>query len=53
MSSTFARAGRRAALPALLGALAALLAGCGAGAGTAPSQTHLTVTQDFGTRKQQ
>jgi hypothetical protein len=50
--STFVRAGRRAALPALLGALAALLAGCGAGAGSAPSQTRLTVTQDFGSRAQ-
>jgi hypothetical protein len=53
VSSTFARAWRRAALPALLGALAALLAGCGAGAGSAPSQTRLTVTRDFGARAQQ
>src|SRR3954452_21566903 len=56
VSSTFARAtraSRRAALPALLGALAALLAGCGAGAGPAPSPTSLTVTQDFGARRQQ
>jgi hypothetical protein len=55
VSSTLARASRLAALPALpalLGALAVLLAGCGAGAGTAPSQTRLTVTQDFGTRTQ-
>jgi Domain of unknown function (DUF4430) len=52
VSSTFARAGRRAALPALLGALAVLLAGCGAGAGSAPSETRLTVTQDFGSRAQ-
>src|SRR4051794_41799537 len=35
---------------ALLGALAALLAGCGAGAGSTPAQTRLTVTQDFGGR---
>jgi Domain of unknown function (DUF4430) len=41
---------RAAVLPALLGALAALLSGCGAGAGEAPSQTRLTVTQDFGSR---
>jgi uncharacterized protein DUF4430 len=53
VSSTSARAGRPAALLALLGALAALLAGCGAGAGSAPSQTRLTVTQDFGFRRQQ
>jgi hypothetical protein len=52
VSSTSARARRPAALLALLGALAALLAGCGAGAGSAPSQTRLTVTQDFGSRKQ-
>jgi hypothetical protein len=52
VSSTSARAGRLAALPALLGALAVLLAGCGAGAGAAPSQTRLTVTQDFGSREQ-
>jgi hypothetical protein len=56
--STFARALRRrsirpAAPAALLGALAALLAGCGAGAGSAPSSTRLTVTQDFGSRAQQ
>src|SRR4051794_3557661 len=37
---------------ALLGALAALLAGCGAGAGSTPAQTRLTVTQDFGSRAQ-
>ena len=41
------------ALPVLLGALAALLAGCGAGAGKAPSETRLTVTRDFGARAQQ
>jgi hypothetical protein len=50
--STSARAGRLAALLALLGALAALPAGCGAGSGTAPSETRLTVTRDFGSRKQ-
>jgi uncharacterized protein DUF4430 len=52
VSSTFARAGRPAALLALLGALAAPLAGCGAGAGSAPAETRLTVTQDFGSRAQ-
>jgi hypothetical protein len=52
VSSTFARASRCAALLALLGALAALLAGCGAGAGKAPAETRLTVTQDFGARTQ-
>src|SRR3954447_15159469 len=41
---------RPAALVALLGALAAPLAGCGAGAGSAPAGTRLTVTQDFGSR---
>ena len=52
MSSTFARPGRLrpAALLALLGALAALSAGCGAGAGEKPAGTRLTVTQDFGVR---
>jgi hypothetical protein len=50
--STFARAARPAALLALLGALAAPLAGCGAGAGSAPAETRLTVTQDFGSRAQ-
>jgi hypothetical protein len=53
VSSRFARARRPAALLALLGALAALAAGCGAGAGSAPSQTRLTVTRDFGSRAQQ
>jgi Domain of unknown function (DUF4430) len=56
--STFARTRRTsrtrsirpAALLALLGALAAPLAGCGAGAGSAPAGTRLTVTQDFGSR---
>jgi hypothetical protein len=38
------------ALPALL-ASAALLAGCGAGAGASPAGTRLTVTQDFGVRQ--
>jgi Domain of unknown function (DUF4430) len=60
VSSTFARTTRTlrrrsirpAALAALLGALAAPLAGCGAGAGTAPAGTQLTVTQDFGSRTQ-
>src|SRR4051812_12902900 len=52
VSSTFARARRWAALPALLGALAAPLAGCGAGAGSTPAATRLTVTQDFGSRTQ-
>jgi uncharacterized protein DUF4430 len=52
VSSTFAERRRPAALLALLGALAALLAGCGAGPGTAPGGTHLTVTQDFGSRAQ-
>jgi hypothetical protein len=52
VSSTFARARRRAALLALLGALPALLAGCGAGAGSTPAATRLTVTQDFGARAQ-
>jgi hypothetical protein len=52
VSSTSARPGRRrpAALLALLGALAALSAGCGAGAGEKPAGTRLTVTQDFGAR---
>jgi hypothetical protein len=35
---------------ALLGALAALSAGCGAGAGEEPAGARLTVTQDFGAR---
>jgi Domain of unknown function (DUF4430) len=48
VSSTSVRSRRPAALLALLGALAALLAGCGAGAGKAPGGTRLTVTQDFG-----
>jgi len=60
VSSTFARATRTlrtrsirpAALVALLGALAAPLAGCGAGAGRAPAGARLTVTQDFGSRHQ-
>ena len=52
MSSTFARRSRPAALLALLGALAALSGGCGAGAGKAPDGTRLTVTQDFGSRAQ-
>jgi hypothetical protein len=52
VSSTFARRPRRAALLALLGALAALSAGCGAGPGKAPGETRLTVTQDFGSRAQ-
>src|SRR4051795_4645360 len=52
VSSTFARAARPAALLALLGALAAPPAGCGAGAGSAPAETRLTVTQDFGARAQ-
>jgi hypothetical protein len=52
VSSTFASARRATALLALLGALAALLSGCGAGAGKAPAETRLTVTQDFGTRAQ-
>jgi hypothetical protein len=59
VSSTFARTRalrtrpiRPAALLALLGALAAPLAGCGAGAGNAPVGTRLTVTQDFGSRGQ-
>jgi len=52
VSSTFASARRRAAALALLGALAALLAGCGAGPGKAPGGTRLTVTQDFGSRVQ-
>jgi hypothetical protein len=43
---------RPAALLALLGALAAPLAGCGAGAGGAPAGTRLTVTEDFGSRAQ-
>jgi Domain of unknown function (DUF4430) len=43
---------RPAALAALLGALAAPLAGCGAGPGRAPAGTRLTVTQDFGAREQ-
>jgi uncharacterized protein DUF4430 len=43
---------RRAALAALLGALAVLLAGCGVGPGKAPGGTELTVTQDFGSRAQ-
>jgi hypothetical protein len=54
VSSTLARPrGRRwrpAALLALLGALAALTGGCGAGPGKAPAGTRLTVTQDFGSR---
>ncbi len=48
VSSTFASRPRPAALLALLGALAALLAGCGAGPGKAPGGTRLTVTRDFG-----
>jgi hypothetical protein len=52
VSSTFARRARRAAPLALLCALAALVAGCGAGAGRAPDDTRLTVTQDFGSRSQ-
>jgi hypothetical protein len=52
VSSTFARRSRPAALLALLGALAALSAGCGAGPGRAPGGTRLTVTQDFGSRAQ-
>jgi hypothetical protein len=52
VSSTFGRRPRRAALLALLGALAALPAGCGAGPGKAPGETRLTVTQDFGSRAQ-
>src|SRR3954447_14176583 len=52
VSSTSVSAGRRVASLALLGALAALLAGCGAGAGSTPAQTRLTVTQDFGSRAQ-
>jgi Domain of unknown function (DUF4430) len=60
VSSTFARTRRTlrtrsirpAALLALLGALAVPLAGCGAGAGSAPAGTRLTVTQDFGARRQ-
>jgi uncharacterized protein DUF4430 len=48
VSSTSARRPRGAALLALLGALAALLAGCGAGPGKAPEGTRLSVTQDFG-----
>lgn len=40
---------RLAATAALLGA-AAGLAGCGLGAGTAPADTRLTVTRDFGQR---
>ena len=52
MSSTFGRRPRPAAPLALLGALAALLAGCGAGSGKAPDGTRLTVTQDFGSRAQ-
>jgi hypothetical protein len=57
VSSTFARSNgsrpvRPAALLALLGALAALSAGCGAGPGKAPAETRLTVTQDFGSRAQ-
>src|SRR4051812_50205789 len=43
---------RPVALLALLGALAAPLAGCGAGAGSAPAGPRLTVTQDFGSRHQ-
>jgi hypothetical protein len=50
--STFARSRRPAALLALLGALAASLAGCGAGAGKEPRGTRLTVTQDFGAKAQ-
>ena len=36
----------------MLGALAAPLAGCGAGAGSAPAGTRLTLTEDFGSRGQ-
>jgi hypothetical protein len=53
VSSTSARRcgpRRPAALLALLGALAALTAGCGAGAGEKPAGTRLTVTQEFGAR---
>src|SRR5918911_163164 len=50
VSSTSARRSRPAATLALLGALAALTAGCGAGAGEKPAGTRLTVTQDFGAR---
>jgi len=35
---------------ATIGSAGALLAGCGIGAGAAPSDTRLTVTRDFGTR---
>jgi hypothetical protein len=49
-------AARRAARPGLLlgalAALAGLAAGCGAGAGSAPSDTRLTLTRDFGARTQ-
>jgi hypothetical protein len=48
--STFARRSRPVAPLALVGVLAALLAGCGAGAGEKPAGTRLTVTQDFGAR---
>jgi hypothetical protein len=42
------RALRRSAAIAAAALLAAVAAGCGAGAGTAPSQTELLVTQDYG-----
>ena len=38
------------ALVSLLGAVALALAGCGLGAGTAPSGVKLLVTSDFGAR---
>jgi Domain of unknown function (DUF4430) len=43
---------RGAAPLAILAALAALPAGCGAGAGEQPAGTRLTVTRDFGARTQ-
>jgi Domain of unknown function (DUF4430) len=46
------RSRRLPALLALLGALAALPAGCGGGAGTTPGNTRLTVTRDFGAKLQ-
>jgi hypothetical protein len=52
VSSTFARRARPVALLAAACAVAAGLAGCGAGAGKAPAETRLTVTQDFGARPQ-
>jgi Domain of unknown function (DUF4430) len=41
---------RRCAALALLAAVAVAAAGCGVGAGRAPSDTRLTVTEDFGAR---